>query len=258
MITNKCHSCGYYFNGSAMRSCPRCSQGFSGGIDEHFTSGDSGELGKGIQSKGLRVVASVVAVIAIGAVVSSTQHSNSYSSDSTSSSSDQSNVVNDSSSSDNSSWIPSGFEAFDSNADIAQDPNYQAGNCQNSNSNSTSGYCWQFQIVTKSDCQVVTATLDLYNSGSSIGQVTGEVESTSSGVPATLEIDAYDNADVDDSTTGSISNITCTRSSTGAPSKSPRPLPSDASGSIGNQNSDSSNSSTDSQNNNDASGSIGN
>ena len=204
IITNKCHTCGYYFDGSAISTCPRCAQGFSGAIDEHFSSGESGELGKGIQSNNLRIVAAVVAMIAVGAVISSTQNSNSNSYSNDSSVTDSNESVDEVS-----YWMPDGFVAFDMNADIAQDTNFEAGNCVNSNYSSEKGYCWQFQIATKSDCRLVSATLDLSNYGASIGQATGEVYDTYSGIPTVLEIDTYDNPDVDDSTSGSISEIIC-------------------------------------------------
>jgi len=210
MNTIKCHACGYYFNGENFNSCPRCSQGFSGAIDGYFVPGESGELGKGIQSKGLRVVATVIAAATVIAVINSNYKSDSNSTDYSSSAYEQSDTTSDLESSGDSNWMPDGFEAFDSNFEIAQDPGFQADNCENINTNDTVGYCWQFQIVTKTDCQLVSATLELSNDGISIGQAIGEVNGTFSGIPTLLEIDAFDNQDVDDSTSGSITSISCT------------------------------------------------
>jgi hypothetical protein len=208
MQTNKCHSCGYYFSGDFLRSCPRCSQGFSGPIDEHFVTGNSGELGKGIQSKGVRVVAIVAAIVLVGAVVGASHNfssTSSYSGDQTSLSTDSTSSSTDSSS----SWIPEGYSAFDVNPDIAYQDGYDAGSCDNPNSNDSIGYCWNYQIVTNAACQVVSATMDLTNNGISIGQITGEVDNTTAGEPIRLEIDAYDNPDVNDSTSASLTKITC-------------------------------------------------
>jgi hypothetical protein len=210
MQTNKCHSCGYYFSGDFLRACPRCSQGFSGPIDEHFVTGNSGELGKGIQSKGFRVVAVVAAVILIGAVVGATHKTSTESN----SSGDQTSVAADptsSASDSSSSWIPDGYVAFDVNPEIAYKDGYNAGGCDNPNSNDSTGYCWNYQIVTKAACQIVSATMDLTNGDTSIGQITGEVDNTTAGEPIRLEIDAYDNPDVNDSTSASLSKIICTQ-----------------------------------------------
>jgi hypothetical protein len=207
--TSKCHKCGYYFDGSSLNSCPRCSQGFSGPIDDHFVAGQSGELGKGIQSKGLRVAALIIAVLAIGAVISANNKSSNNYVDDTYSSSDQSSGTNDGTYVDNSSWLPDGYEVFNANSDIAQESNFQAGRCLNANANSSLGYCWQFKIVSKYDCQAVNATLDLSNDGNSIGQAYGELSGVTAGNPTLLEIDAYDNPDVGEATSGDISEITC-------------------------------------------------
>lgn len=208
MITNKCHRCGYYFNGMALSSCPRCSQGFSGPIDELFSTGKSGELGKRIQSKNLRIVAIVVALIAVVAVVASTYQSNSIPSQVEVSASDELSSDTNDTVGNYESWTPDGYFEFDVNYDIAKNATFHS-NCLNENSYSTQGYCWVFKIITKNDCQSVSATLDLDNDGESIGQAFGEVFNTYAGVPILLEIDAYDNTDVSEITNGEVTEIMC-------------------------------------------------
>jgi hypothetical protein len=246
MITSKCHICGYYFNGAVFSGCPRCSQGITGAVDSNFVSGSSGELGKGIQSRGLRIAAIVLAVIVVGGVVAAS-HKNSSDYSQVSASSDVSSSTDSSQTSD---WMPSGYVSFDSNSDISYDPNFQSGTCQNANPNSGSGYCWQYQIATKSDCPVVTATLELTNSGSSIGTEVGEVDNTTAGQSTLLEIDAYDNSSVDGNTSGTITKIVCTATSSGGAEGVESPAPTDASGSVGGD--------TPATDPTDASGSLGN
>lgn len=100
-------------------------------------------------------------------------------------------------------WIPDGYTVFDLNPDIAQDPNYSGGTCEGT------GYCWIYQIASKTDCSTVVGTIDMTNGTTDLGSITGEVSDVSSGSPTLLEINAGENSAVDSSTKGHLTSIEC-------------------------------------------------
>ena len=214
MDSLKCKSCGYYFDLTALNSCPRCIRGFSSIASEDVFA--SGNTFKVTQDKNGAMIFSLAGIVAIGLVVtlmnsssSSTSDSYSYTSGSdTTSYSDntsQADTNSDSYSDSTESWIPAGYLLPDVSTDVARNPDYQASGCTNEGS----GYCWVFQIVTKYDCNEVTASLSLDNYGENIGVITGYTNGTIAGVPTLIEIDAYDNPDVNESTESTIMELSC-------------------------------------------------
>ena len=100
-------------------------------------------------------------------------------------------------------WIPDGYTVFDVNAEIALDPNYSGGTCTGT------GYCWIYQIATKTDCSKVVGTVDMTNGTTDLGTITGEISDVTSGTPTLWEIDSGDNSAVDSNTKGNVTSIKC-------------------------------------------------
>jgi hypothetical protein len=153
------------------------------------------------KSNSLKIFAGVVGVLSlIAVVIGVTQQSSANGQVSDAIATADANT----SSTDSVVWIPDGYTVFDINPEIAQDPNYSSGTCTGN------GYCWIYQIATKSDCSKVVGTLEMHNGSTVIGTISGEVSDVSSGTPTLLEINSGDNSDVDSSTRGHLTSIECT------------------------------------------------
>ncbi len=219
MSSLKCSRCGMYYATYMLGACPRCSRGF-GSLGDLQSEEASAALGGAPAKKGpgggmwVLLVVALVGVGALGASAMSAGNSSSYADSSyddtsTDYSSDSTDYSTDAGSLDTgavSDWMPYGYTAFSVNSTIASDDNYTAESCLNEGS----GYCWVYQIVSQYDCSSIDATLDLTNDGTSIGQAYATIYGVTSGSPEILEIDGYDNPDVDDTTQAEMIDLVCT------------------------------------------------